>query len=208
MKNENLRIIFIDDDKEVTQRPLYFKLEDDFGSESLMWFESPEAGLEFIKENLGKRIIILLDYDFGTKTTNGLEVFIELQKISSLLYIILYTAKSNNIPSEQLKKFINNHLMALVDKTSDGYEIALEEINNAIKNLNNRVDCILEEWILRHQKFKRETSYIKNEEGELLSLNDILLEIRKDTPFGKKMANNIISTAITIMQKDIEKIDN
>lgn len=200
----NIRIIIIDDDNEITERPLYFKLEDIYGEENIKWFETPEDALEYIKDNLNQRTIILLDYEFGTKRTNGLKVFQELQQISSLLYIILYTAKSINIPAEQLKKFINNHLMALVDKTSDGYEVALREIESAIKYLNNRVDVILEEWILRHEKFKRETPYIKDENGKTYNLNDVLSEIRKDTDFGKKMTSNIISTAISFLQQDIK----
>ena len=129
----------------------------------------------------------------------------KFEKISSLLYIILYTAKSINIPAQQLKKFINNHLMAMVYKTSDGYEVALKEVKNAIQNLSNRVDCILEEWILRQEKFKRETPYIKDEAGKIYNLNDVLHEIRQDTDFGKKMSSNIISTAISFLQKDTKK---
>jgi DNA-binding NtrC family response regulator len=202
--SKNIKIVVIDDDTEMTERPLYFKLEDTYGKENILWFETPEDGLNYIKDNLNQRTVILLDYEFGTKRTNGLEVFQELQQISSLLYIILYTAKSTNIPAEQLKKFINNHLMAMVDKTSDGYTVALTEIANAIKNLNNRVDCILEEWILRHEKFKQEEPYIKDETGKSYSLKDVLIEIRKNTEFGKKMSSNIISTAISFLQKDIK----
>jgi DNA-binding NtrC family response regulator len=202
--SKNIKIVVIDDDTEMTERPLYFKLEDTYGKENILWFETPEDGLNYVKDNRNQRTVILLDYEFGTKRTNGLEVFQELQQISSLLYIILYTAKSTNIPAEQLKKFINNHLMAMVDKTSDGYKVALIEIANAIKNLNNRVDCILEEWILRHEKFKQETPYIKDETGKSYSLKDVLIEIRKDTEFGRKMSSNIISTAISFLQKDIK----
>lgn len=202
---KNLQIIIIDDDVEMKTRPLYEELEDTYGKENILWFETPKNGLAYIKENNNIRRIILLDYDFGTTQFNGLSIFKELHELSSLFYIIIYTAKNiGDIPQKELKYCINNHLMALMDKT-DGYEAILNEVEQGIKNLNNRVDCILEEWILRHEKFKRETPYIKDETGKIYNLNDVLHEIRQDTPFGKKMSSNIISTAISFLQKDIKK---
>ena len=201
------QIVIIDDDPEMESRPLYEELVEKYGKESIIWKENSDDGLSFIKKNLDKRTIIILDYDFGSKKDNGLKLFQKIQNESALLYIILNTAKSiDEIPNDELKAFINNHLMALVDKT-DGYEKTLLEIEKAINYLNNRVDCILEEWILRHEFFTREKPYIKDEKGNNISLNDVLNEIRKDTEFGRKMSSNIISTTISLLQKDIDKID-
>ena len=201
------QIVIIDDDPEMESRPLYEELVEKYGKETIIWKENSDDGLSFIKKNLDKRTIIILDYDFGSKKDNGLKLFQKIQNESALLYIILNTAKSiDEIPNDELKAFINNHLMALVDKT-DGYEKTLLEIEKAINYLNNRVDCILEEWILRHEFFTREKPYIKDEKGNNISLNDVLNEIRKDTEFGRKMSSNIISTTISLLQKDIDKID-
>lgn len=201
------QIIIIDDDPEMASRPLYEELVEKYGKDNIIWKESPDEGLLYIKENLTKNNIVILDYDFGSKE-NGLKLFQKIQNESSLIYIILNTAKSiDDIPKDELKEFINNHLMALVDKANDGYEKTLFEVNEAIRYLNNRVDCILEEWILRHEFFTREKPYIKDEKGNNISLNDVLNEIRKDTDFGRKMSSNIISTAISLLQKDIDKID-
>lgn len=201
------QIVIIDDDPEMESRPLYEELVDKYGKENIVWKENSDDGLSFINKNLEKRTIIILDYDFGSEKDNGLKLFQKIQKESALLYIILNTAKSIvEIPNDELKAFINNHLMALVDKT-DGYEKTLLEIEKAINYLNNRVDCILEEWILRHEFFTREKPYIKDEKGKNISLNDVLNEIRKDTEFGRKMSSNIISIAISTLQKDIAKID-
>jgi DNA-binding NtrC family response regulator len=202
------QIVIIDDDPEMESRPLYEELVEKYGKENIIWKENADDGLSFIKQNLDKKIIIILDYDFGSKRDNGLKLFQKIQDESILLYIILNTAKSIiDIPNNELKAFINNHLMALVDKT-DGYEKTLSEIEKAINYLNNRVDCILEEWILRHEFFTREKPYIKDENGNNVSLNDVLREIRKNTDFGRKMSSNIISTAISLLQKDINKISN
>jgi hypothetical protein len=201
------QIIIIDDDPEMESRPLYEELVDKYGKENLVWKENPNEGLTYVEENLTQKTIIILDYDFGSKRANGLQLFQELQKKSALLYIILNTAKIiDDIPHAELKSFINNHIMALVDKT-DGYKETLRQVEYAIGYLNNRVDCILEEWIIRHDFFTREKPYIKNEKGENISLNDVLNEIRKDTEFGRKMSSNIISTAISLLQKDIDKIE-
>lgn len=202
-----VRIIIVDDDPEMETRPLYEELVEKHGKENVIWKENSDEGLIYVKQNLTQRIIIILDYDFGSKA-NGLELFQALQNESSLLYIILNTAKSiDEIPNEQLKTFINNHLMALVDKAVDGYPETLKQVEQGINYLSNRVDCILEEWILRHEKFKREEPYIKDANGNTYSLNHILAEIRKDTNFGREWSKNIISLAISMIQRDIEKLN-
>jgi hypothetical protein len=202
-----IQIIIIDDDPEMESRSLYEELVEKYSKENIIWKENPDDGLEYIKSNLTQKNIIILDYDFGSKE-NGLKLFQKIQAESALIYIILNTAKSiDEIPNDELKAFINNHLMALVDKAHDGYEKTLSEVDKAISYLNNRVDCILEEWILRHEFFTREKPYIKDEKGNNISLNDVLNEIRKDTEFGRKMSSNIISTAISLLQRDIDKID-
>jgi hypothetical protein len=206
MNEKRIQIIIIDDDPEMASRPLYEELVDKYSKENIVWIENPDEGLSYVKEHLTQKTIIILDYDFGSKRANGLALFQDLQKESALLYIILNTAKIiDDIPHSELKSFINNHIMALVDKT-DGYKETLNQVEYAIGHLNNRVDCILEEWILRHERFKREAPYLKDADGKVHNLNDILSEIRKDTAFGRKMSSNIISTAISMLQSDIDKL--
>lgn len=203
-----VKIIIVDDDPEMETRSLYEELVEKYGKENVTWKENSDEGVLYVGQNLEQRIIIILDYDFGSKKANGLKLFQELQAESSLLYIILNTAKSiDEIPNEELKAFINNHLMALVDKAHDGYMETLNQVEKGINYLNNRVDCILEEWILRHERFKREKPYIKDAKGITYSLNDILVEIRKDTDFGREWSKNIISLAISMIQKDIDKLN-
>ncbi|MEY4903275.1 MAG: hypothetical protein RLZZ292_1090 [Bacteroidota bacterium] len=205
--NRPFQIITIDDDLRFKEKPLFEELIDIYGEENIIWKETPQEGLEYIKTNLTKRTIVILDYHFGDKMANGLAWLKPLQDTSSLIYVIVNTSHEvATIPSSELKDCINNHLMALVDKT-DGYGKTLSEVEKAIGYLNNRVDCILEEWILRHERFTREKPYIRNEKGENLSLNDVLNEIRKDTDFGRAMSSNIISTAISMLQRDIDKLD-
>lgn len=202
--NSQFQIVIIDDDIEMESRPLYEELVEKYGSENVIWKSNADDGLSFLKKNLTKRTIVILDYDFGVKYENGLLLFQQIQSESSLIYIILNTAKSVvDIPSEELKVFINNHLMALVDKT-DGYEKTLMEVIRAFNSINNRIDCILEEWIFQHEQFKREEPFIIDELGKQISLNDILNEIRKNTELGKSFSNKIISTAITLIQRDID----
>jgi hypothetical protein len=208
MQNRPFQIITIDDDLRFKERPLFEELIEFYGEENVIWQETPEEGLSYIEKNLTKRTIVILDYDFGTNKANGLTWLKPLQETSSLIYIILYTSHEVDvIDQKDLKDCINNHLMALVDKANDGYEVVLSEVEKAIGYLNNRVDCILEEWILRHEFFTREKPYMKDENGNLLSMNDVLNNIRQDTDLGRKMSSNIISTAISLLQKDIDKLD-
>jgi hypothetical protein len=204
---KNFQIVIIDDDPLMETRPLYEELVEIYEQKNIILKKDIDEGLNFVKKHLDKRTIVILDYDFGSKRT-GLSVFEDLQAESKLLYIILNTAKSIiDIPQADLKVFINNHLMALVDKT-DGYEKTLEVVKTAIQALSNRVDCILEEWILRHEFYTREKPYMKLQNGKTMSLNELLIEIRQDTPLGRTMSSNIISTAITLIQRDIQKLDN
>ncbi|MCU0468630.1 MAG: hypothetical protein MUF58_08515 [Arcicella sp.] len=207
MQNRPFQIITIDDDSRFKERPLFEELVELYGEDNVIWQETPEEGLDYINANLTKRTVVILDYDFGTKKANGLTWLKPLQEKSSLIYIILYTSHEIDIiDRKELKDCVNNHLMALVDKT-DGYERAIQEVEKAINSMNNRVDCILEEWILRHEFFTREKPYMKDENGDLLSMNDVLNNIRQDTDLGRKMSSNIISTAISLLQKDIDKLD-
>jgi hypothetical protein len=202
----NQQIVLIDDDPEMEGRPLFLKLVQKYGDNHVIWKENPQEGIEYLKQNLHVRTIVILDYDFGSRS-NCIDIFQEIQAQSTLLFVILNTAKDiAEIKVSDLKIFINNHLTSLVDKT-DGYEKTLSEVEKAIKHLNNRVDCILEEWILRHEFFTREKPYMKDENGNILSMNDVLNNIRQDNDLGRKMSSNIISTAISLLQKDIDKLD-
>jgi len=205
MSEQGVQIVIIDDDPEMGTRPLFVKLVEKYKKKNVVWKENPKEGINYIKEHLAQRTIIILDYHFGINQTNGLTIFKDLLKESSLLYIILNTAREiNDIPNSELKAFINDHLMALVDKT-DGYKATLRQVEKAINYLDNRVDCVLEEWIIRHEKFKQKTPYLKDEQGKSYNMREILYEIRADTPFGKSMATNIIRTAITLLQNEIKK---
>ena len=208
-ENRPFQIVIIDDDLQFITKPLYEELVDIYGQNNIIWKETPEEGLTYLESNLTKRTIVILDYYFGQHNRyNGLDWFQPLQDKSKLLYIILNTSHEIDIiPREQLKYCINNHLMSLVDKT-DGYTKTLSEVEKAIGYLNNRVDCILEEWILRHEFFTREKPYMKDSTGKNISLNDVLQEIRQDTDFGREMSSKIISTAISLLQRDIDKIDS
>ena len=207
-QTKNLQIVVIDDDPEMVTRPLFEELTALYGNLNVILKDNMKDGLAYVKANQIKKTIVILDYDFGSTKENGLTLFKDIQNESSLIYVILNTTKAiDDIPKIELKESINNHLMALVDKT-DGYPETLRQVEKAISYLSNRVDCILEEWILRHELYKREKAYIKDTDGKEYSLNDILKEIRKDTEFGRKMASNIISTAISMLQNDINKIEN
>lgn len=207
MQKRSLQIVIIDDDLGFPEKPLFVELTELYGKENVIWQETPEEGLEYIQNNLTKRTVVILDYSFGSKKKNGLAWLKPLQETSSLIYVILNTSHLvTEIPQEELKDCINNHLMALVDKAG-GYMETLNQVEKGINHLNNRVDCILEEWILRHERFKREEPYIKDAKGNRYSLNYILAEIRKDTDFGREWSKNIISLAISMIQRDIDKLN-
>lgn len=78
-----------------------------------------------------------------------------------------------------------------------------ESKTDKINSTKDRVEDVLEKWILTHDFYTREKAYIKDANGNDISLNQVLEEIRNETEFGKKVVDNILSIAISLLQKDI-----
>ena len=199
------KIIIIDDAIIPEDEAYVFKLGQIYGEENIHIFSNPTEGSQFIKENITKKMIVLLDIMFGKKPL-GLDIFKEITDETALVCFIVMTGNIEKLDKKQWLNLVNAHAWYILDRVA-----TTEEILHVIKTANNaisaRIDGALEEWILRHERFKREKAYIKHADGKEYSLNDVLSEIRKDTDFGRKMTTNIISTAISMLQNDINKLE-
>ena len=197
-----LQIVIIDDDRKMADSPLLLKLHSLYQKENVVWIEDPDEGINYIKAHLKKRTVVILDYNFPFGE-NGFEVFKKLQNESSLLYIVLNTSHSlKSINEEELKGFINNHLMAYVDKTVDGYQKTVEEVAKGFEHLSRGVDCALEEWILNLDEEERtEKNIITRGSGIAWSLEDLLHEIRQRTPKGLNAEKNIIILSLDLINR-------
>ena len=204
---EKLKILIIDDNISDTN-PLIIHLKMSFKEAEIILKQRASEGLKYILDNLNSKIIVLLDYDLGRGEPNGTEILLKIREKSSLVYIIIVTAKMvESIPPKDLMTFINKDAMAFADKTISLSE-KVQLVKDAIHSLDVRVDCMLEEWIFN--KIDSETSkpYLTTTSGEIFTLTDVLSEIRKRSELGKKMERNILLLAIDLLTRQKKQLEN
>jgi hypothetical protein len=164
------QIVIIDDDITSDNYPLVDILGIEYGEENIHIFETPNEGIKFIEDNLSKRIIVLLDIMFGGKPL-GFDVFNRITEKSSLVCFIVITGNMERIDRKDLIKLVNGHAWYFIQRDKN-YGDIMAVIQKAEYHLVSRVDGALEEWILRHNTFKREEPYLKLADGTTRSLND------------------------------------
>lgn len=204
---ENLKILIIDDN--ITKSsPIYVHLQLSFKDAEIVLKTKASEGLEYVLDNLNSKIIVLLDYDLGRGELNGTEILTKIREKSSLVYIIIVTAKMvESIPPKDLMTYINKDAMAFADKTIS-LEAKVQLVKDAIHSLDVRVDCMLEEWILNKPDSDISKPYLTTTSGEIFTLKDVLSEIRKRSELGKKMERNILLLAIDLLTRQKKQLEN
>jgi hypothetical protein len=203
----NTEIIIIDDSFDMFD-PLVIELKEHFSEANVSVITNPEEGLKFVLANLSKKIIVLLDYNFKTGQPKGHDILLKIREKTSLVYVILMTAKQfSTIPHEELVDFINNDTLAIVQNTADTSEI-LKIVSKAEQQLNVRVDCVLEQWIANHSEDEQNQPYLTTTSGQSYTLKDILTEIRQSTDFGKTMERKILLLAIDLLTRGKKQVDD
>ncbi len=204
---ENLKILIIDDN--ITKlSPIYVHLKLCFKDAEIVLKTKASEGLDYVLDNLNSKIIVLLDYDLGRGELNGTEILTKIREKSSLVYIIIVTAKMvESIPPKDLMTYINKDAMAFADKTIS-LEAKVQLVKNAIHSLDVRVDCMLEQWILNNSEDVLNEPFLTTTSGNKFTLKDILTEIRQRTDFGLKMERNIMLLAIDLLTRNKKQIGN
>jgi hypothetical protein len=204
---KNTEIVIIDDSFDMFD-PLVIELTEHFPEANINVINNPIEGLNFVLANLSKKIIVLLDYNFKTGEPKGHDILLKLREKTSLVYVIIMTAKQfSTIPHEELVDFVNNDALAVVQNTVATAYI-LDIVSKAIHQLNARVDCVLEQWILNHTEEEQNEPYLTTTSGDKYTLTNILKEIRQQTAFGMKMERNIMLLAIDLLTRGKRKLDN
>lgn len=195
---EPIRILIIHDDLEPND-PLLVTLREKYGQESVLLEKKSSRGLEYIHENLTSKLIVLLDFDLGVGEPHAPEVIEAIRKETSLVYVIIITAKQfSSIPSEDLISFINNDALGIIQNTADIKDI-VSLVEKAAHELDVRVDCVLEQWISKRSKEEREKPYLVTKSGIEYTLEDIIIEIRKETEVGLQVEKSILQLAIELL---------
>jgi hypothetical protein len=207
MEHTKFKIIVIDDNIKRTD-PLLVQMQLTFKEANIILKDNAKDGLEYILDNLNSKMIILLDYDLGAGEPNGTEIFLKIREKTTLLYVIIITAKLiDDIPNMELVTYINKDALAVIDKTTS-LEDKMKLIKVAIHALDVRVDCVLEQWILNHSEDRQNEPYLTTTSGEILTLKNVLAEIRQQTDLGRKMERNIMMLAVDLLTRGKKQVSN
>ena len=199
-----IRIVIIDDNFPEND-PLVITLKEKHGEENVQIFRSPDEGIAFVLNNLSSKVVVLLDMTFGTNDRKGYEIFSEIRSKTSLATIIIMSANLANLSNETLQGFINNHAFSAIHSNRSVKE-NLPIIENAVEELSLRVDCALEEWILRHSPEGRDKPYLTLRTGEKYSLNQVLTEIRLNTELGISLQKKILNLTVELLSRQKEQL--
>jgi DNA-binding NtrC family response regulator len=198
-------IVIIDDDKALNNPDSGFMIELHMNFEFIHFFYKQEDGLEYIKANLNKRIIVLLDLGFPSGTPNGHAILESIREISFLIPVLIWSGVDED--KETFADLINNRAYAFLNKNASSEEI-IEKLKEAYNYADNDISIALEEWILAHSDEQKEKPYLLTVDGRQLSLNEILSEIRMQTETGKYFSKNLSKLTIDLLTRNKEKLDD
>ena len=203
MNISETEIILIEDNQGILDGPLTIYIEESFST--LKIFEDPLKGIEYIKNNIHKDIIVILDLDFPSGSPNGQEVINKIREISSITPVIIYSAM--NEIEQPFSALINNHAFAFIKKSQDDEEL-LKALRKADIELKNNVANALKKWIFTHKEQERDEPYLITLDGKQLSLNEILKEVINETSIGKQFSKQLMNLTIDLLSRDKEQLND
>lgn len=195
-----MEIIVIDDNLQETS-PLIVTLSITYGSDCVKLFNKSNDGLEYIKDNLTKKLIVILDIGFGAGEKNGREILAEIRMQNKLIPVIIWSAV--DIVGDEFLEFINNHALFYEKKTAP-YKKIIDRVKDAEHRLSLDVSTAMEEW-LEEQDDKKQILMI-NENGEKYNAKKLIEEIRLETEFGQRIEANILKLTIDLLFRKKENI--
>jgi DNA-binding NtrC family response regulator len=215
--NKNTEVVIIDDDIQLGD-PYMVSLQMENSIVTL--FNNPQEGLEYIQANLHRRLVIVLDIMFGDGAISGNVVFQRIREQSRLIPVIICSAglTSNNgsasfskkseahirektgVTIDNLVQFLNEHAFAYMGKPVSFIELG-QVIQRAVKSIEVRVDSALEDWILKHPKQMRDKPYLITAAGESMNLDEILVEVRKQTAKGRQFEKQLLNLTIDLLMR-------
>ncbi len=198
--------IILLDDMITEAYPLVDILKNEYGEEQVLIFSTTETGITFIKDNLDKKMIVLLDMMFYGKL-EGTKVLREITEETSLVCFIIMTGNPDKVDKSDLIDFINNRVGHFIQRDAP-YKQIMKIIKDAENNMTTRVDSALQEWILRYSPEEQNKPYLKTRNGQSYTLLDILKSVRKGEEFGSKMVKGILNLAIDLLARDKQQLED
>ena len=182
----SFKLVFIDDNMhEGIDTPFVRAIGKLQNDAELAVFQNPQLGLQYVLDNLNSKMIVFLDYKFDGYGLQGINVLKQIREKTSLLYIVMMSVNSiNQFAAADIIEMINEDYIWFFDRNNGTMQDASTLIDK-IKHLwDVRFDCILEQWLLRHPEDNNKEAYSELG-GKTYTWEDILVELRMQTPVGK-----------------------
>ena len=195
----NVIIVYIDDDIKMQEDAFLDDISDDV--DDIQYFEKPSDGLLYIKENIDKNIIVILDWKFNSSSLQGNDVLKDIDNISVLVPVIVFTGAS--IDASEANKMFSSNAFSCVPKDAST-ETLVNSIRSAYDRIQNDIRYVMQKWILRQSEDKRERPYMRTGD-KIYTLNDILNSIRKQDEFGKETTRGIMNLATELFTNNMRK---
>lgn len=149
-------------------------------------FKNPDEGLKYVLDNLSRRMIVFIDWNFGASQKKGIELLYEIRKKTSLLYIVMMSANGiTNILSESIIDMINEDNIFYLDRSNSNFETVKAIIDRILRAWSTKFDCVLEEWLVRHPEDNGKEAFGDVSSGRIYTWSEILPELRLQSDIGK-----------------------
>lgn len=182
MEMNKFHIIVVDDTMG-EKDPFVVELKLEFQQEATVeYFNNVDGAMSFIDAHMSERMILIMDCRFGS-VWQGIDAVLKLREKTALIYVIMISANNaSQLSNADIISLINTDNVFFIKNTDiDG---AKERVNQIRGLWNSRFDCVLEQWLLRHQEAKDMVVYQKGQKGYTWS--QLLGEVRLQTPVGRE----------------------
>lgn len=195
----NVTLVYIDDDEKMKNDAFLDDIEDLV--DKIEYYSEPQCGLEYINNNIDRNIIVLLDWKFNNSRIQGDDVLNNIDEISTLVPVIVFTGAS--IEVSEANKMFKGNAFSCIPKDATTKEI-VDTIKKAYDRIQNDIRSVMEKWILKQDAEKRSRPYMRTGD-KVYTLNDILLSIRKQDDFGKETTRGVLSLATELFTNNMRK---
>jgi DNA-binding NtrC family response regulator len=203
MEKSKTKIVIIEDDNRLRDDP--FIIEAELLFDKVLFFDNPVEGLQYIDDNLDKNNIVLLDLNFPQYLSDGHKILQSIRDWSFLIPVIIWSGRDED--KETFSDLINNKAFAFLKKSASTQEM-IDELLKADNYIQNDISSALEEWINAHSQEQKEKPYLVLADGKQLTLNEILKEIRMQTPIGMHFSKNLLKLTIDLISRNKEQLND
>lgn len=194
-----ISIVYIDDDEKMKDDAFLDDIRDEV--DEILYFEKPSEGLSYVKQNIDKSIVVILDWKFNSSSIQGDDVLKDIDSISVLVPVIVFTGAS--IDALEANKMFKGNAFSCVPKDAST-ESLVNAIRSAYDRIQNDIRSVMEKWILKQDEEKRNKPYMRSGD-KVYTLNDILASIRKQDEFGKETTRGILKLATELFTNNMRE---